>query len=497
MALSTLKVPFGQMKGLMQAVDDNLLPLSYSPDCANIKVDEGALTVMRGSLPFSITPPANVTIQSVHVFYFKATGQAGYIIGTKANSGGAVKWYHNRGTALGWYEIKTEAGASLTLDPWYAKSIETDISGVEYLILTGAGTTAPVKIYYNSTAKQFYYAALGGTPPNASLITAHRDRVWLAGNSEYPNRLYYSDAFNPEDWSTAGKAGYIDIETFDGDVIAEIGNVYDDVVVAKRNTAWKVNGDTPSDYAITQIYAAQGVELGGLCSNADKCFFISASGIYQYDGTDTVKVITSEIQDVLDGMAYFKACIDGDKLYIFHRKDATSAALYKNIIINLRTQAIEVLEMQTIFDAVVQKAWKGVSDGDIIISDGTNLHILNVQAAGVTGFGDTSVAAYWYTPEKDFGYPNAEKTLTDLYFIGWGTDNAGNAGGQVKITVYYKGMNGTQKTKEKTVTLQTTKKQHDIRFSITGRLFKFKFENVNGSAINLSGITPVFEIAED
>jgi hypothetical protein len=94
------------------------------------------------------------------------------------------------------------------------------------------------------------------------------------------------------------------------------------------------------------------------------------------------------------------------------------------------------------------------------------------------------------------GYPNALKTLTDIYFTGWGTKSDTTAGAQVKITVYYN-KKGTVKTKEKIVTLQTTRKLHNIRMYVTGRIFKFKFENVDGSAINLSGIEFVFELDED
>lgn len=106
------------------------------------------------------------------------------------------------------------------------------------------------------------------------------------------------------------------------------------------------------------------------------------------------------------------------------------------------------------------------------------------------------IDAYWWTPETDFGVPNANKTLTDIYFYGWGTKADGTAGGQVKITAYYN-RTGVLRTKEKVVTLATSRKPHHLGMNATGRIFKFKIENISGSAINISGLSFVFEVDKD
>jgi hypothetical protein len=98
---------------------------------------------------------------------------------------------------------------------------------------------------------------------------------------------------------------------------------------------------------------------------------------------------------------------------------------------------------------------------------------------------------YWETPESDMGYPKI-KFLTDMYFIGWGTKSDGTAGGQVKVFIYYN-KNGTVKTKVKIITLPTTRKEYHIRPMVMGRIFKFRFENVEGSAIHIIPIDLDFE----
>ena len=49
MSIKTLEVPMGQIKGLMQGVDESLLSLSYSPDCANISVEDGTIKTHKGT----------------------------------------------------------------------------------------------------------------------------------------------------------------------------------------------------------------------------------------------------------------------------------------------------------------------------------------------------------------------------------------------------------------------------------------------------------------
>ncbi len=477
MALKTLKVPFGEMKGLMQAVDDNLLSLSYSPDCQNIDVSEGILSTRKGSVVnYTYAGLPNGLIKRI---FYVALNRVNVMIVAIWDSGtSSYKWF-TRATSS-WVEIQDISGNSLNFNPTLANYIIAPISGSDCMIIVNSGT--PVKIMHNSSTGIYSYASLGGTPPNADYITWHRDRIWLAkGNI---NTVYYSAAFNPEDWSTAGEAGNIIIESYDGDTIQNMANIFDDVLIFKRDSIKKILGDIPSEYAVTDVYAIQGLKTSqGLAFNGNSCFYAAYDGIYQYDGNTAQPILKDEIKDIYSNQ-YCLMRLYGTELYI------CNTLISKIIVFDTIKKETRVIKVNSIEDITINKT------SDLLFY--TNSASIYAFAKAITLLdGQTYIAAYWNTPETDLGHPNAEKTITDMYFNAWGTDSAGTGVGQVKITATYKGMNGVQKTKEKIVTLSTTRKQHDVRLGITGRLFKFKFENVNGSAINLSGITLVCELAED
>ena len=78
------------------------------------------------------------------------------------------------------------------------------------LILSQTGNDVP-RWYDNTTAQN-----LAGSPPNFAFSTAHKNRVWAAGVTDNPSRLYYCALLDEEDWTGAG-SGFIDIEPDDGE----------------------------------------------------------------------------------------------------------------------------------------------------------------------------------------------------------------------------------------------------------------------------------------
>jgi len=510
MAIPKMKIQMGRIRGLNQSLDDNLLNMSYSADCQNMDVSEGILSTRKGSSPLMGTDidPEFVDIGKIKtILKFSRTSQDVYIVGTI--SGITERWYSRNST--GWDLITTDGTTPATaIKPGDVRSIMCEISGEAVLIMVSPGA-APQKINIleDNTMRM---TALGGTPQIASDITFHRDRVWIVESNAASiptNTVHYSNAFDPEDWTTAGDTGEVKVMSGDNDYIIGIANLLDDVVIFKRNTMWKVIGDVPSEYQLQQIYAVQGTpHKESICTDGNYCFFAGTDGIYQYDGTTATPILTDEIKDIYAGIKNVKCLLNNSKLYIWDKYVSTSAG--KHIIYDIAKKQIEVLYIPNVLDANLT--------GDIVVYSSdyiigyTALTCLfcklddtkTVLNAGLTDSSggipainlEQTITAYWVTPETDFNMPNASKTLTDIYFIGWGTTSAGAAGGQVKITVYYN-QNGTQKTKEKTVTLQTTRKVHDIQLNVSGRLFKFKIENVAGSAINLSDIEFINEVDED
>jgi hypothetical protein len=515
MGIKTLQYGIGQAKGLYQGVDDNLLNMAYSPDCQNIDVSEGIISTRNGSHigvgtynKFSVVlPQPDANTYNPKLIIFHKPSISGYpiaIYGT--HQSGVYKWYaytarlDAEGDAVyGWNVITAEGGGAIltTTDPEKTTFMQYVISDVMYLIITDGGVL--YKLWYDyvedpdppfNRDEYIYAAALGGSPPQGYSVTLHRERAWtFAGNA-----LSYSNAYDIEDWSTAGETGEINIVTFDSDSIIGIANWLDDVVVFKNNSMWKVQGDIPSEYSVEQIYSGKGaISQKSIVTDGMNCFFATGDGIYSYDGVGCKPILTKEIADTLGAMLSVKLLIAKNKLYIMDINDNVLETYNgKCLVYDLLDKTISVIKTFDILDA-------DIYDNKIIYTDGDYLYEFNntYTLAGETFTAlkdaDTNIAAYWITPESDCKYPAAKKKLREITFAAWGTTSAGASGGQVKITVYYN-LNGTQKTKEKTVTLATTRRPHRLLFNVTGRLFKYKIENVSGSAINVAGFTPLYEV---
>lgn len=111
----------------------------------------------------------------------------------------------------------------------------------------------------------------GGAAARFSLCRIHRRRLWLAGNPDYPHRLYYSSADDPLDWrlpAGGGSAGYMDLDSGDADpvgITSIFPSFYDDLHVAKRRSLYRVREVASADLTST-TFQIQPVVKGIGCS---------------------------------------------------------------------------------------------------------------------------------------------------------------------------------------------------------------------------------------
>jgi hypothetical protein len=486
MGIPILKAKMGVARGLNQSVDENLLPLQYSPDCQNVDVSEGIISTAKGSTKLGAADPGTI----LRLLLFEAVGTGFYkIIGRQVSADPAVyKWFYFKTSTETWEEISLVDGGDSAVVRVSAstQACMCKIDSDDVLVVFD-GTGDPIKIYKPSAFEEMEYELLGGTPPEGGLVTYHRERLWVAGVYGHYNTIYYSNAYDPEDWSTALETGTVDVETFDGDKIYALENIFDDVMIFKKNTIWRVQGDVPSEYYVEQIYSMEGtIYPNSICCDGNLCFFAGSDGIYQYDGIKTAPILTDEIKDLYAAMVQPYLLIQNNVLYVFDKGGTAD----KHIRYNAKLKTVEVIKIADVVDVAETEA---DPTPKIYYTDGNYVYYLDDTKLL---FDATDIDMHWNTPESDFGHPNATKYLTGIYFQAWGTDSAGAAGGDIKMTIS-SNKKGVVKTKEKTVTMQATRKPYHLRTMIPGRSFKFKIENVDGSAINVTPPEFVFEIAED
>lgn len=134
-------------------------------------------------------------------------------------------------------------------------------------------------------------ATLGGSPPNFDFSVWHQNRLWAAGVSSNPSRLYYSELLAPENWTGAG-SGSIDIDPEDGDRIVGLRSHKNELLVLKgpnRLSVHRITGSSPTGTAafarIPFVVGVGGINHNSIITVGDDVVFVSPRGIHSLAAT--------------------------------------------------------------------------------------------------------------------------------------------------------------------------------------------------------------------
>lgn len=139
-----------------------------------------------------------------------------------------------------------------------------------------------------------------------SIIEYHGNRLWAAGNPEYPDYLYYSAMGYP---TTFASDYVIRVASQDGDAITGLLSIADvdyydnalpadQMVIFKQNSVWAIAGFTFTDYRLSQLMNGVGlVAERGYCKNNNGVFFVGQDGLYQLGQQRPISEIIQETVD--------------------------------------------------------------------------------------------------------------------------------------------------------------------------------------------------------
>lgn len=320
--------------------------------------------------------------------------------------------------------------------------------------------------------------------PKGDFIELHYDRLWIAGDKENPDRLYFSTAgvngADINDWTAPVleaeanmHGGFIDVRSYDGSKIIGLKVIFNNIVVFKNKCAFKLFGSNPSNYQMIQMFSSNGaIADKSVCVGDNGAFFLNNDGIYFYDGTN-VNLISQKIQRTISKMnnnyADKAVGIYSDSKYYIAFPTGNSEKNNCLIEYNTITKAFMVYDICDV-QAIIEYKNK------IYLSDGKNIRELFV--------GDEVLNAKWETPYLDFDKKNTRKLSNYIYFRGKGT-------GKVRFTCI-------TERKEKTLEVQLTENETLYRKKLKnkGRMMKLKIENIDGS-IEITSPEFMVELDED
>lgn len=117
-----------------------------------------------------------------------------------------------------------------------------------------------------------------------------QDRQWLAGYSDVPNLLRYSELFDPDDYPVTY---FIYVNEDDGDVITVIIPLpfQDMLLVGKKKHIYSITGEGPYDWWVNDLVSGIGMPVwSSVISYGRMVFFYDYTGFYSFDGLNIEKI---------------------------------------------------------------------------------------------------------------------------------------------------------------------------------------------------------------
>lgn len=324
--------------------------------------------------------------------------------------------------------------------------------------------------------------------PSGKFIEIYKDRLWVAGNVDNPDRIYFStsnvNGSDIEDWTIPladeeeinQHGGFIDVRSYDGGNIIGLKQLFGSLVIFKNKSAYKIYGDTPEDFELVQLFNCGGaIADKTICSGSNGAFFLNTDGIYFYDGTN-IKLISDAVKDVVNRIN--KDYISNSVGAYFNNKYYLSVPLDDSKTNNMIIVYDISLGSFTLYEVDNVSCLLELNN-ELYYTSNKSIYKFNESS------NNKSLPLKWVTPIFDFDLKNARKMSTYIYFRAKGN-------GKVKFT-----LKTERKVKELIADLSEEEKFYRKKFKNKGRMFQLIFENVDGSDVEIIYPQLYVEVDED
>lgn len=188
----------------------------------------------------------------------------------------------------------------------------------DVILILGNGKD-PVKVW-DGVADSL--SDLEGAPAKGRFFSLHYERLWMGGDPAYPNSVFYSRQFNPNDWTgdletPAAGGGQVDLPSFEsGGFVTGIYTVSNEVVVMKESTAIRIYGTSPSSYTAYEITGEVGTKAErAIVPYSGANYFITRHGLGVQSGSAVSLLNDRMLPRVFDGMYISGTRIELNQIY--------------------------------------------------------------------------------------------------------------------------------------------------------------------------------------
>ena len=322
--------------------------------------------------------------------------------------------------------------------------------------------------------------------PTGEFMELHYDRLWIAGNKDNPDRVYFSTAnvngADIEDFTVPlaeeeeinMHGGFLDVRSYDGSKIIAMKVIFNSVVLFKNKSAYKIYGSSPSNYQLVELFSCNGaIADKSICVGNNGAYFLNSDGIYYYDGTNTT-LVSQKIKNIIGRM---------NKNYA-----NKSVAIYHNnkYYLAIPTDGSEnnntLIEFNTMNNSFMTYDIDNINsflefENELLYSSGQKIKSLFN--------GTKALPLLWTTPLFDFGAKNYRKMSNYIYL---------RVKGQGKLKLNLK---TERKTKELIIDLPEEETLLRKKLKNKGRMFQLMIENVDNSSFELVAPELICELDAD
>lgn len=243
--------------------------------------------------------------------------------------------------------------------------------------------------------------------PTATLNEYHKNHLFLAGNSTYPSRVYFSAIDDITDYTATD---FFDVQTADGTKVRALLSAYGNLYVFKDKSIWRLAGNERDTFYLEQMVSG----IGTLSHNSvqmvnNKIYFTTAQNdIAVYDGAYTVQFLSQKIRQTISSLNFSRANHNlgaAFSSYKYQDQDyycalSTAGSSYNDRILLFDT----AYNAWTKFDNLKPNAWC-IGDNDV----GQNILI----------FGDTNGYVYSYPSDTFYDGNVATNPINAFYQTKW------------------------------------------------------------------------------
>lgn len=411
--------------GINQSVDANLINSSETPVMSNFMITERGMESTSGYAIYDTTldVPTGGLYKIINFYHANLK----VLLGITGNDKLAIMVDYDSSTNH-WFEVYPGSSQS-----YLAGIARNDIDTVNYE-LAGEGVTVlanqknPVVLFSNTEFRPL--KKNGSTSPaNANnqmygkYVELYNERLWVAGDYRAPNRLYFSNDMDIEDFTvplTPGEAnrhgGFIDLVSFDGGEIIGLKAVYDDLIVFKSRNVWRISGYGTYDFTAKMIFNTINGEVinNSIAVHNNFALWMTTEGIHLFNGA-SIKDITPKVQTIFNGIDMSKK----DKIRAITWKNQYILAIpygntTENNMLLIYDVEKDIFTVRESFDVKYFSIYK-----DKLLFVNGNGYLYELDKTGE--YNDKGFSSEWQTGFKNYSSLKQKKKIREIHIAAEGT----------------------------------------------------------------------------